>query len=440
MCLCFLTKSQAQTNPCNTKADFDFRADPDNPFKFSFLNMSLSGISASYMWTFGDGTSTVEAHPSPHTYQMPGTYSVCLRVYSANGCQDSVVKIITVKCSLTTGFTATADSLNPLSFTFTNQSTGGGNVSYTWDFGDGTAGSTTQSPQHMYPGQGAYSVSLAAKDLTNGCADAISKIVVIHYCNVLADFSSTVDSINSLAVAFKNQSTGGGNLIYDWRFGDGDSSDAADIKHAYKTGGDYPVTLNVKGAYGCQNSLVKTVTVKCNVHADFSTTVDSLNSLAVTFKNQSTGTGDLTYVWKFGDGNSSPEKNVKYTYNKAGNYNASLNVRAANGCQDSTTKAITLTAPVKIDSTAPLRDSASISVVPNPVRNSMRLYVNAAASGTYTIIITDMAGTIAKRINVLAVKGPNYFTIMLDDLQPGIYLLSARGGSQTEKIRFVKVN
>jgi hypothetical protein len=48
---------------------------------------------------------------------------------------------------------------------FTNQSTGSGTLTYTWNFGDGT-GSTEQNPTHTYTGNQQYTAVLTVTDLT----------------------------------------------------------------------------------------------------------------------------------------------------------------------------------------------------------------------------------------------------------------------------------
>jgi hypothetical protein len=38
-----------------------------------------------YLWDFGDGTTSTQAFPS-HTYATPGRYTICLTVDNGNGC------------------------------------------------------------------------------------------------------------------------------------------------------------------------------------------------------------------------------------------------------------------------------------------------------------------------------------------------------------------
>jgi uncharacterized surface protein with fasciclin (FAS1) repeats len=46
----------------------------------------------------------------------------------------------------------------------------------------------------------------------------------------------------------------------------------------------------------------------------------------ISFTDQSTGEGTLTYLWDFGNGDTSTEQNPTYTYNAVGNYTVTLTV------------------------------------------------------------------------------------------------------------------
>jgi PKD repeat protein len=60
---------------------------------FVFTDHSLRGATT-WQWDFGDGTTSTQQHPS-HTYSLPGSYPVRLRVCNANGC-DSLTQTGTV--------------------------------------------------------------------------------------------------------------------------------------------------------------------------------------------------------------------------------------------------------------------------------------------------------------------------------------------------------
>jgi PKD repeat protein len=349
------TKDSA-TNPAGPTADFT--ASPvsgDRPLDVVFTNRSDSGSSpiTSYLWTFGDGTSSGEANPG-HLYASAGIYTVSLTVTTADGSNTSTkTDLITVSngSGPTAGFTANPTAgASPLEVDFTDQSIPGGAAitSRAWTFGDGGT-STATNPTHTYNSNGTYTVSLTVT--TSLGSDSETKT---GYINVTptpvgptANFSGSPRTGNApLAVDFTNLSTAGTQPItnYAWTFGDGGTSSSANPSHTYNAPGTYTVSLTVTTTVGSDTD-TKTgyITVSpapVAPKADFSGTPTSgAAPLTVSFTDLSTpGTSPiLTRFWTFGDGSTSTETNPTHTYNAAGNYNVSLAVTTTDGT-DSQTK------------------------------------------------------------------------------------------------------
>lgn len=55
------------------------------PFTVSFNNQSSAANDVTYLWTFGDGTTSTDVNPVK-VYDFPGTFNVSLEVISAEGC------------------------------------------------------------------------------------------------------------------------------------------------------------------------------------------------------------------------------------------------------------------------------------------------------------------------------------------------------------------
>ncbi len=49
------------------------------------VNQATGVAPISYLWSWGDGTSSTGATPS-HIYSTPGYYNICLTITDANGC------------------------------------------------------------------------------------------------------------------------------------------------------------------------------------------------------------------------------------------------------------------------------------------------------------------------------------------------------------------
>lgn len=128
-----------------------------------FTDLS-SGNPSSWMWHFGDGSSSPLQSPV-YTYKTPGVYTVMLTVSDQNGISGtSATQTITVQGSATpvvADFTTSVSGGTTV--TFTDHSSGFGITSWLWDFGDGT-GSSEQNPVHTYQKEGTYTVSLTVSN------------------------------------------------------------------------------------------------------------------------------------------------------------------------------------------------------------------------------------------------------------------------------------
>jgi len=84
---------------------------------------------------------------------------------------------------------------------------------------------------------------------------------------------------------------------------------------------------------GCQTSS------SCNV--SFSHSISFTGNI-VSFSDNSTGSNPLTYLWDFGDGNTSTQQNPIHTYNSPGTYTACLVITDNSGCSDTSCVAINI--------------------------------------------------------------------------------------------------
>ncbi len=73
----------------HVKADFSVEpSGGEAPLEVTFTDKSIRAVT--YLWEFGDDSLSVLSTPKPHTYFIPGDYSVKLTVESALHCIDSV--------------------------------------------------------------------------------------------------------------------------------------------------------------------------------------------------------------------------------------------------------------------------------------------------------------------------------------------------------------
>lgn len=165
----------------------------------------------SYLFDFGDGTSTTQTDSLVipeggggggsmtidvvnHAYDTAGTYIVTLTYY--NGCGNSATD--TLHITIGSG-NPVSGGMAPIGSSFTTCDTidflayGGG--TYSWDFGDGDS-ITSASPTvpHQFTAPGPYTITLT---ITNGCGNTASYIenITINSCMVSVNSAIKTDNV-----------------------------------------------------------------------------------------------------------------------------------------------------------------------------------------------------------------------------------------------------
>jgi outer membrane protein OmpA-like peptidoglycan-associated protein len=156
----------------------------------------------SYSWAFGDG-STASGMSASKSWNAPGSYTVTAtanngRSTSTSSCTVAVTalppEIVTMSASSTT-----FDVCEPRTVNFTSN-VRGENVTYRWDFGDGSTG-TGANPSHTYSQAGAYTVTLT---ITNdGGSTSRSLTITAEPCTSVC---FEIEEMNSVYFA-RNSST-----------------------------------------------------------------------------------------------------------------------------------------------------------------------------------------------------------------------------------------
>ena len=230
----------------------------------------------------------------------------------------------------------------PLVVHFQDQTTGGA-TNWQWDLGNSTI-SFLQNPSATYFNPGTYTVKLVVTNAA-GTKDSVIKLqYVTVYALPTVNFAATpLTGCYPLPVQFTDNSAPGSGTItgWLWDFGDGNSSAAQNPSHTYTAAGNYNVSVMITNSNGCSKTLTKTnyISISNGVHAAFTNSTPSGCSApeTITFQNQSTGTGTLSYEWLFGDGGTSTVFQPSHTYTTTGNYTVQLIVTNSNGCHDTAT-------------------------------------------------------------------------------------------------------
>ncbi|ACL16750.1 PKD domain-containing protein [Methanosphaerula palustris] len=401
----------------------DFTATPSNgaaPLAIQFTDRSTNA--KQWSWTFGDGTTSTEQHPS-HTYTTAGTYTVVLTVRNAAG--QSNTKTQTNLISVTSpvsetpaaDFTATPTSgTGPLTVRFTDTSTGVPTGWY-WFFGDGYC-AFEKNPSHIFAQAGTYTVQLYTFNANgNSLKTKTDYITVSAVGGLNASFAATPTSGTApLNVQFTDTSTGGATF-WSWNFGDGAASTDQSPSHTYSLAGTYTTSLTVRNSSGLTSIKEGTITVTApqqTLQAAFTINTQTVIAGQTTVTGIDTSTGSpATWYWDFGDGYASSARNINHVYTTAGSYTLSLTVTS--GSQTSTTsKTITVTGESVI---TPL---ANFTVTPQGGVGSMGILV-LDTSVNVTSVLYDLGdGTTT-----------TYSNFRYTYWQPGTYTIKQTATSAT---------
>lgn len=144
---------------------------------------------------------------------------------------------------------------------------------------------------------------------------------LLKYDSISVDFNFE-NSIESI-VKF-NELTFGAIVKWNWSFGDGNESTEGSPTHQYNKGGEYTVVLSVIDAFGNERSITKTIKVEDRLKSSFEFAKYSGNApLSIEFHNYSTANA-RRFIWNFGDGTYSYEKDAVHIYTTPGTYSVSL--------------------------------------------------------------------------------------------------------------------
>ncbi len=315
----------------------EFTADKRNgcsPMTVQFTDNSVNEGTpriTGWKWDFGDGNTSTAQNPI-HTYRAAGSYTVTLTVENDKGCSRLITKpnFITIVEGINADFAPSANAFcsAPAAVGFTNRTEGPGTLTYKWDFGDGGSATTTDA-NHTFQSDGTFQVSLVVSS-TLGCTDTVTKPVVIG--SLKPKFAAPENICIGIPVQFRDTSVPRANTVL-WRFSTGETDTARNPVVSFPAAGNYTVTLI--GTYDqCKDSTTKTVTISERPIVNFSAadTFKCQPSFTVNFQNATQG---VSYVWNFGDGNTSTEANPSHTYTRYGTYSVQLTATNSAGCVDS---------------------------------------------------------------------------------------------------------
>ncbi len=200
--------------------------------------------SFTYTWNFGDGEpefiTDSTTNSFDYNYNASGTYTITLSITDQNN-NSFTVPSFSDEVNINIDSSANFDfDINCFETQFTNRSvTCNPNITYLWDFGDGSPTNSLEDPLHRFLTIGPHNVTLTIND---GTMDySIQKEVLLTPDATIPDFDFNIDCNN---VAFFDRTNSCKNLNHTWDFGDDSALNIfQNPTHQYSSEGIYTVTL-----------------------------------------------------------------------------------------------------------------------------------------------------------------------------------------------------
>jgi len=343
------------------------------PMTVVFTNLTTTPQFDTYLWLFGDGTTSTEINPTHVYHSASALITASLQVSSSTTGQPggNVTKNGYISASvplvIASGSYITSSGPGPISASFTNLTVNTSQTPttlYKLFYGDGQSasfaisGTIPSTPViHNYVNTGSFTASIQATG-SYRIASAYTAAFFVPAPTLNAAFTfNTSSNYAPATTTFLNGTSYngvGGNLTYHWELGSGSLTSSAIIPLGavlYGNAGPYTASLAVtESLYGIKSFItrswrleVPTLTAAFTTQsAGYGAEANNPNepvSMSFTSSTAYAGNGTLTYLWNFGSasigGQSGTSTAVGPHYRfpyilQDGGYTASLQVTASN--------------------------------------------------------------------------------------------------------------
>ncbi len=236
---------------------------------FNDLSSDPDGSIVSWLWDFGDGTTSTDQHPA-HTYDSPGTYTVSLTVTDSAGLTADYAAEYTALSLAQPDFTfepAVPDEGQTTRFTDNSTDPDGCIVNWAWEFIELSDTASGSEVSKAFPDNGDYQVRLTVTDsqlLTQSITKTVSTVNVAPVVTLPDRSALVLDPIlinMTRNIASDESEIDLDSLSYFWNLGDGQTANTENLEYYYALPGVYTATLTVTDKDGAQDSDTATFTV-----------------------------------------------------------------------------------------------------------------------------------------------------------------------------------
>lgn len=221
-----------------------------------------------------------------------------------------------------------------------------------WDFGDNTR-DIQKIVNHTYHIPGKYLVKLTITGNIGLSGTDTTQIQVFNTPPIAYAMAEPMEGTGTLTYRFEGSRSydPDGNITsFHWDFGDGNTEYGQTVLHTFKIQGSYHVILTVTDELG--SSIDDPLTVRTGNRPPVAIITIDLEKGDAPFNITSDGSesydpdnDNLTYSWKFGDGQIGTGKIVHHIYKNAEEYPLTLTVTDTGGLTNSTTVTIIVNSP-----------------------------------------------------------------------------------------------
>ena len=244
-------------------------------------------------------------------------------------------------------FPKNPSDLDEIEFTANSIDLDGEIVSWYWEFGDGVT-SEQQNPKHKYEDNGIYEVNLTVMDDSKG-NNRTTLIILVTNVIPKVNFTSSIENPTTadfLEFLDYSNDPDGTIISWFWEFGDKNTSNEINPKHQFSNNGTYLINLTVTDNDNDSNtSSIEIIVLNLPPEANFSyTPLNPTISNEIQFSDESIDSDGniVSWLWDFGDLNTSDEKNPKHQYSIPGAYKINLTIEDDDGAKDILTKSINI--------------------------------------------------------------------------------------------------
>ncbi len=316
--------------------------------EIEFNNLSINeefGDGLTYLWDFnGEGTST-DFNPT-FSFESAGTKIVSLQAIIPGCTTNLVVQEVFINEGPIVDF-AFDEVCEGTQTSFAGFTVGEEIMNYSWDFGDGFT-SNIQNPQHLFAGNGSFTVTLTGQN-TLGCTSSVTKEIRVGQVPIprfeIVD-EDVACSSNELQFRDVTNSTIANIINRTWTVEGFDPTTEESPVFVFDEPGDYQVNFRIENDFGCIASTDSVITVLASPEAIIGVSKGCLNSETVF--TDLTEVNVLSRFWRV-NGAESTEESITVEFDSPGTYEVLLEVTGENFCVIDTVMNITIDPLPEID-------------------------------------------------------------------------------------------